>query len=160
MAWSEDAGRERTKAWMQASDKATVLDCMGGDGEGNCASLQASVPTLHSRRILPQPRYSGSTASSIAGRHRFAGRQYGLRIRPQDHPWACAEGRRLGKLGRGGLALTSQRKHRLHAIAPHQWSRPAPPRPQPQPRPQFLAERCGPTAGQHRRRRPTAWLGI
>ena len=28
MAWSEDAGRERTKAWMQASDKATVLDCM------------------------------------------------------------------------------------------------------------------------------------
>jgi hypothetical protein len=60
MAWSEDAGRERTKAWMQASDKATVLDCMGGDGEGNCASLQASVPTLHSRRILPQPRYSGS----------------------------------------------------------------------------------------------------
>jgi hypothetical protein len=21
--------------------KATVLDCMGGDGEGNCASLQA-----------------------------------------------------------------------------------------------------------------------
>jgi hypothetical protein len=27
---------------MQASGaKATVLDCMGGDGEGNCASLQA-----------------------------------------------------------------------------------------------------------------------
>ena len=26
--------------------KATVLDCMGGDGEGNCASLQAAHPVL------------------------------------------------------------------------------------------------------------------
>ena len=40
MAWSEDAGRERTKA-SEAMAKATVLDCgLGlrswtGDGEGN-----------------------------------------------------------------------------------------------------------------------------
>ena len=42
--WRIASGRREREgmAWMQASGaKATVLDCMGGDGEGNCASLQA-----------------------------------------------------------------------------------------------------------------------
>ena len=51
MAWSEDAGRERTKAWIagifsEAMAKATVLGLnrgakAWGDGEGICVSLQA-----------------------------------------------------------------------------------------------------------------------
>ena len=28
-------------SWVSRGAKATVLDCMGGDGEGICASLQA-----------------------------------------------------------------------------------------------------------------------
>ena len=33
--------REREGMDAGIGAKATVLDCMGGDGEGNCASLQA-----------------------------------------------------------------------------------------------------------------------
>ena len=43
--------REREgMAWMQASGaKATALDCMGGDGEGNCASIfKAQIPIVSS----------------------------------------------------------------------------------------------------------------
>ena len=47
MAWHIASGR-REREGMDAGigAKATVLDCIGADGEGNCASLQA-------RRIGP-----------------------------------------------------------------------------------------------------------
>ena len=54
MAWSETHAGRGSVTWRIASGrreregmdagigaKATVLDCMGGDGEGICASLQA-----------------------------------------------------------------------------------------------------------------------
>ena len=62
MAWSEDAGRERTKAWMQASDEGNGLGLRPIDA---AAVERRRIPEIEPHGMLRQSEFSAVPTSSV-----------------------------------------------------------------------------------------------